>query len=207
MITIVDYGIGNLGSIENMLQKIGQQSTITSDPQILADAEKIILPGVGAFDTGMNHLRDSGLIEILNKKALIDRVPVLGICLGAQMMTQSSEEGVSKGLGWFNAHTLKFDFSEIPGKWPLPNIGWRDVIDAGKSNLLSGFEEIPRFYFVHTYYMKPDENSSSIVSMKTQYGYEYVCGLSKDNLHCVQFHPEKSHKFGMHLLRNFAEIN
>lgn len=206
MIAIVDYGLGNLGSIANMLRKIGAKPSITSDPIVLQDAEKIILPGVGAFDTGMHHLIQSGLLDILNRKALIERVPVLGICLGAQMMTESSEEGTSKGLGWFKARTLKFDFSKIPGKWPLPNIGWRDVVDVGHSRLLAGFDEVPRFYFVHAYYMKPDTDFDEIVSMKSSYGIEYVCGLSNDNLHCVQFHPEKSHKFGMQLLRNFTEM-
>ena len=204
MIVIVDYGLGNLGSIKNMLRKIGYSSIVSSNPDEISKASKLIFPGVGAFDTGMKHLTDSGLIDILGYKALIEKIPVLGICLGAQLMTRSSEEGCLPGLGWFEAETLKFQFEGIAGKWPLPNIGWREVFDANVSPLLSGFTSIPRFYFVHSYFLKPIDRN--IVSMNVRYGFEYVCGLSKGNLHCVQFHPEKSHKFGMRLLRNFAEF-
>ena len=206
MITIIDYGLGNLGSIKNMLRKIGQKGIITSDRQVIADAERILLPGVGAFDTGMRHLQDSGLVEVLNHKALIEKVPVLGICLGAQMMTHSSQEGELPGLGWLQAETVKFDFSGIPGKWPLPNIGWHEIENVSNSPLLSGFDSVPRFYFVHSYYMRVLESDSKIISMRTRYGLDYVCGLHHENLHCVQFHPEKSHKFGMQLFRNFAEV-
>ena len=116
MIVIVDYGIGNLGSIRNMLRKVGAPATITSDPEVIKSGEKLILPGVGAFDTGVRHLRESGLVDLLHQRALEDRVPVLGICLGAQLMTRSSEEGVEQGLGWFEADTRRMDFDGIPGK-------------------------------------------------------------------------------------------
>lgn len=204
MIVIVDYGLGNLGSIKNMLRKIGYSSVISSDPDEISRAGKLILPGVGAFDTGMQNLADSGLHDILGHKALVEKIPVLGICLGAQLMTRSSEEGILSGLGWFEAQTLKFRFDGIAGKWPLPNIGWREVHGVNGAPLLSGSTNTPRFYFVHSYFLKPVD--PAIVSMNTGYGFEYVCGLSKGNLHCVQFHPEKSHKFGMQLLHNFAEF-
>jgi imidazole glycerol-phosphate synthase subunit HisH len=204
MIAILDYGIGNLGSIKNMLKKIGAESVIANDVATVAAAEKLILPGVGAFDTGMDQLNRSGLREILTVKAMEDRVPVLGICLGAQMMTRSSEEGSQPGLGWFDAETRKFRFDRIEGKWPLPNIGWRDVTGSPECSLLRGFESEPRFYFVHSYLMSA--NDPAIVSMRTTYGQSYACGLHLENLHCVQFHPEKSHKFGMKMLRNFAEM-
>lgn len=204
MIVIVDYGIGNLGSIRNMLRKVGASATISSDANAIKEADKLILPGVGAFDTGVRHLRESGLVDLLHERALEDRVPVLGICLGAQLMTRSSDEGVEPGLGWFEADTRKMAFDGIPGKWPLPNIGWRDVGFREGYPLMRGYETTPRFYFVHSYYMKPDQ--PELISVTSRYGFDFACGLSRDNLHCVQFHPEKSHKFGMRLLRNFAEL-
>jgi len=204
MIVIVDYGIGNLGSIKNMLRKIGAPSKISSDPAEIQAATKLILPGVGAFDTGMRQLRESGLIDLLNRRALEARVPILGICLGAQLMTRSSDEGVEAGLGWFDADTLRMEFNAIPGKWPLPNIGWREVHGREDYPLMQGYESTPRFYFVHSYYMKPDE--PDLASVTSEYGFEFACGLSRENLHCVQFHPEKSHSFGMRLLKNFAEL-
>jgi imidazole glycerol-phosphate synthase subunit HisH len=204
MIAIVDYGVGNLGSIKNMLRKIGYESEITADANVIRSASKLILPGVGAFDTGMRHLEDSGLRSVLDERAMIARVPVLGICLGAQLMTRGSEEGALPGLGWFDADTLRFDFSEIEGKWPLPNVGWREVKAEKNSPLLAGYDGIPRFYFVHSYYMKASD--PEIVAMTTDYGIKYDCGLHLGNLHCVQFHPEKSHRFGMALLKNFAGL-
>lgn len=203
MIVIVDYGLGNLGSISNMLRKIGFPSLISADHETVRSASKIILPGVGAFDSGMSHLREAGLVDVLHKRALEDQIPVLGICLGAQLMTRRSDEGVEPGLGWFPAQTLRMKFEDIPGRWPLPNIGWREVSGMG-SVLLEGLEDEARFYFVHSYYLKADD--PGIVSMATSYGFKYACGLSMGNLHCVQFHPEKSHRFGMRFLENFARL-
>lgn len=204
MIVIVDYGVGNLGSIKNMLRKIGAAATISSDPAVIDAASKLILPGVGAFDTGMRQLRASGLVELLNRRALNDRVPVLGICLGAQLMTRSSDEGNEPGLGWFDAETRRMDFSDLAGKWPLPNMGWRDVEGRDGYPLMQGYESPPRFYFVHSYFMAA--NDPELTSITSSYGFEFACGLSRDNLHCAQFHPEKSHSFGMRFLRNFAEL-
>lgn len=204
MIVIIDYGIGNLGSIKNMLRKIGKEAKISSDAEDIKSADKLILPGIGAFDAGMSHLRDSGHMDLLNTRVLDDKAPVLGICLGAQMMTRGSDEGKEPGLGWFEADTLRMTFDGIPGKWPLPNIGWRDVAAPNPYPLLDGYDETPRFYFVHSYYMKAD--APDIVSLTSEYGFEFACGLSRGNIHCAQFHPEKSHKFGMRFLRNFAEL-
>jgi glutamine amidotransferase len=201
MITIIDYGIGNLGSIHNMLKKVGFDSVVSRNPETVKQASALILPGVGAFDTGMQHLRASGLLDPLNDLVMGKGVPVLGICLGAQLMTLSSDEGSEPGLGWFQAHTRRMDFSGIDGRWPLPNIGWRDVHPQNGCQFLDDFEETPRFYFVHSYYLKPD--NASEVSMTARYGFDFACGLSRDNIHCVQFHPEKSHKFGMNFFRRF----
>ena len=204
MIAILNYGVGNLGSIVNMLRKLGEDSYIASTPSELARSRKIILPGVGAFDTGMQKLESSGMLTVLNKKALIEKVPILGICLGAQLMTRSSEEGELGGLAWFEADTVKFNFSNLNKKLPLPSIGWRETHDSKRTTLLNGMSEMPRFYYVHSYYLKPD--SSDIISMTAEYGEPFAAGLSCGNLHCVQFHPEKSHKFGMQFFRNFIAM-
>lgn len=204
MITIVDYGLGNLGSVQNMLTKLGEKSVITSDSNVISNASKLILPGVGSFDTGINKIRELGLEGVLNQMALNKKIPVLGICLGAQLMTNSSEEGVEKGLGWFDAETKKFNHSEQMEKWPLPNIGWRDIKNNKDYFLLDGIQRQPRFYFVHSYVLTP--NDDSIISLSSDYGYNFACGLHKDNLHCVQFHPEKSHSFGFKFMNNFINI-
>lgn len=203
MITVIDYGLGNLGSIRNMLRKIGLPSVIATTPEAVAQATRIILPGVGSFDTGIRNLRESGMIDVLKAKALEERLPVLGICLGAQLMTRSSEEGSEPGLAWFAAEARRMVFDEIPGKWPLPNIGWRDVSPVNGFRMLEGLGQDARFYFVHSYYLVADD--PGLVSMTTCYGFEYACGLHDKNLYSAQFHPEKSHKFGMQFLRNFVE--
>ena len=201
MVTIVDYGLGDLGSIKNMINKVGGHATVASGSGDILNAEMLILPGVGAFDSGMLHLKSSGLLEVLNERVLEDKIPVLGICLGAQLMTSCSDEGVEKGLGWFDATTTKMDFTDLAGRWPLPNIGWRNVVPQRGYSMLEGIEGLPRFYFVHSYCMRA--NRSDIVSLTTSYGFEFACGLRRDNIHCVQFHPEKSHIFGMQFFRNF----
>lgn len=205
MITIVDYGLGNLGSVKNMLSKLGVDARVSNEPSEILDATKLILPGVGSFDTGMQKIRELSLTQPLHEVALQKRIPVLGICLGAQLMTKRSEEGVEPGLGWFNAETVKFNHSDIAGRWPLPNIGWRDVEDHNNSPLLLSDSKVPpRFYFVHSYVMTTEDET--LVSMTTSYGYRFVCGMQKGNLYCVQFHPEKSHSFGFNLLKNFSRL-
>ncbi|KZX92651.1 hypothetical protein A3718_11535 [Erythrobacter sp. HI0019] len=203
MPVIIDYGVGNIGSIKNMIRKVGGKASIGTTVDDIARAEMLILPGVGAFDAGMKHLHASGLLDVLNQRVLVDKIPVLGICLGAQLMTKSSEEGVEQGLGWFDAQTLRMNFTEIPGKWPLPNVGWRNVKAENGYTMLDGMDETPRFYFVHSFHLAP--NDPEIVSMTTEYGYKFACGLRSNNIHCAQFHPEKSHAFGMQFFRNFLK--
>lgn len=201
MITIVDYNMGNLGSISNMLKKIGVASRITADPGDIAQAEKLILPGVGAFDAGMDNLARSGLIPLLNQRVLQDRVPTLGICLGMQLMTRQSEEGQRQGLGWIDAEALRFRPND-PGL-KVPHMGWNRVDCQRDAPLVSDLPDMPRFYFVHSYFVRCAHAED--VLLNTTFGGPFHSAFQRGNVMGVQFHPEKSHKFGMALLRNFAE--
>lgn len=204
MITIVDYGAGNIKSIRNMLKKIGVTSTISSEKAAIAAAEKLIIPGVGHFDYGMNQLKESGLIEILNQRALEDKVPVLGICLGAQLLGKRSEEARAEGLGWIDMEVKKFNQDILPENYKVPHMGWNEVEVQKKSLILEATEELERFYFVHTYHMVAT-NAEDILA-KASYGYAFDAAVEKENIYGVQFHPEKSHKYGMKLLSNFSKI-
>ena len=197
---IVDYGQGNLGSIQNMLARLGYQSHISSDPAEVAASQRLILPGIGAFDTAMVELDIRGLREPLVQRAIDAKVPTLGICLGAQLMTKGSEEGSLPGLGWFDAETVAFKFT-AEERLPVPNIGWRDVRAAHGSTLISGLDEA-RYYFVHSYYMRTSADNPD-TALYSDYGHSFVCGFQRDNLYSAQFHPEKSHKFGFHFLKAF----
>ncbi|WP_431064160.1 imidazole glycerol phosphate synthase subunit HisH [Methylotuvimicrobium sp.] len=201
MITLIDYGMGNLGSIQNMLRYIGVASKTTSNLDEIKHADKIILPGVGAFDKAMEHINSSGLREVLEQKACVDKIPVLGICLGMQLLTRGSEEGVLPGLGWIAADTRRFP--NLP-TLKVPHMGWNLVYPGTATRLTRDFEEETRFYFVHSYYVTVDNPNNSI--LKTQYGIEYDSAIQNENIYGVQFHPEKSHRFGMRLLKNFAEL-
>lgn len=199
-IAIVDYGMGNIGSIKNMLKKIGVDSKITADIFEIRNAYKIILPGVGSFDRAMENLKSLKLIEVLNKKALIDKVPVLGICLGMQLLAKDSEEGKLSGLGWINANVLKFKSSTLK----VPHMGWNTAEIIKEHKLFEKMYPEPRFYFVHSYYFKCDDSKDRLTN--TEYGIDFTSAVCNDNIMGVQFHPEKSHKFGMRLLENFAKI-
>lgn len=204
MITIIDYGAGNIKSIQNMLKKIGVQSKLTNSAEEVLRAEKLILPGVGHFDYGIRQLRNSGLIECLEQKVLIEKVPLLGICLGAQMLGGKSEEGSERGLGWIDMDIVHFDVERIDKTYKVPNMGWNYISPAKDSSLLEGLDDHARFYFVHSYHMNPKRADD--VLAYTKYGYEFASAVSSDNIFGVQFHPEKSHKFGMQFLKNFASI-
>ena len=201
MITIIDYGLGNLVSVKNMLKKVGAESVITDNISEIEKAQKMILPGVGAFDNGMNLIKQKGILEVLNKKALQDKIPVLGICLGMQLLTKCSEEGVEKGLGWVDAQTIKFEFADRALK--IPHMGW-SYIDVKKENKLIKQNEKHRFYFVHSYYVKCNHQSDIIATCN--YGTEFTCMFNHENIYGAQFHPEKSLKFGMELLNNFNKL-
>jgi imidazole glycerol-phosphate synthase subunit HisH len=203
MVTIIDYGLGNLGSIKNMMSKIGTPSQITNDLELIKNATKLILPGVGAFDNGMENLQAMNVIALLNHKILVEKTPILGICLGMQLFTKSSEEGQLPGLGWIDAETLKFDTSKTERKFTIPHMGWEFVKQEKNSKLLTEMYEESKYYFVHSYYVK--SNVETDVLLTTDYINQYVSGFEKENILGVQFHPEKSHKFGMKLFKNFVE--
>jgi imidazole glycerol-phosphate synthase subunit HisH len=200
---IVNYGVGNVGSIKNMLQKGGHDATISGDVEIIAAAKKIILPGVGAFDHAMERLHSLGMVPVLNRKALKEKVPILGICLGMQLLTRSSEEGKSEGFGWIDATTRKFNFSERADRLRVPHMGWNTVKANGHKVLIeSGMEE--RFYFVHSYHVVCADAAD--VAGITDYGYAFTSAVQRDNIFGVQFHPEKSLRYGMALLGRFAQV-
>ena len=201
MIAIINYGLGNLGSIANMLKVIGEKSVITADPEKIKSADKIILPGVGAFDAGMGKLNETGLVDLIKEEARKGK-PILGICLGMQLLGNGSEEGQLPGLGLIDFECKRFN---IPAEMNLkvPHMGW-DIVEFKKDvPLLDGIEGRQRYYFVHTYHAvcaNPED-----VMMTCDYGYEFACAVNSGNVYGVQFHPEKSHDFGMRLLENFVK--
>ena len=188
MVAIINYGLGNLGSIANMLKVIGEKSVITADPEKIKAADKIILPGVGAFDAGMGKLNETGLVDLIKEEARNGK-PILGICLGMQLLGNGSEEGQLPGLGLIDFSCKRLD---IPAEMNL------------KVPLLDGIEGRQRYYFVHTYHAVCANTED--VMMTCDYGYEFACAVNKGNVYGVQFHPEKSHDFGMRLLENFVSI-
>ena len=203
MITIVDYGVGNLGSIVNMLKKVGVKAEASSNPDVLRKAEKLILPGVGAFDAGMKKLNETGLIPVLNELVLEKKVPVIGLCLGMQLMTKRSEEGTEAGLGWIDAETVRFKFGAENAHLKVPHMGWNTLDIRRPHPLVTDLEPESRFYFVHSYHIVCADEADVVAY--TDYGYPLAAIINKGNIMGAQFHPEKSHKFGMQLLKNFAE--
>lgn len=202
MIAIIDYGMGNVGSVFNMLRKLRTKVIITSRPEEIAAADKLILPGVGHFDRGMTNLKASGLIQLLNTQVIIQQKPIMGICLGMQMMTRGSEEGSLSGLGWVAADTRKF----IPvDNLKIPHMGWNHISALpGRKLFDSSTPEPARFYFVHSYYVKTDSDNDA--AAYCHYSHDFVAAFEVNNIMGVQFHPEKSHIFGMSLFRKFVAL-
>lgn len=202
MIAIVDYHAGNIGSIQNMLKKLGHNALITSDPDVISNADKIILPGVGAFDYGMRNLKRLNILPVLEDKRH-KNTPILGICLGAQLMCQSSEEGEEKGLGWIAGKVIRFKSIVADKKYLVPHMGWDNVKPVKDSKLFRNMLDNPRFYFVHSYYISCSDPEDRLI--QNHYGSDFDSAFERQNLLGVQFHPEKSHKFGKQLLKNFIE--
>jgi imidazole glycerol-phosphate synthase subunit HisH len=204
LITIIDYKMGNLGSIKNMFKYLGIESKIESDPDKIINASKILLPGVGSFKKAMANLDKGGFLPILEKKIINEKTPIMGICLGMQLLFETSEEGNCNGLGFIKGDVVRFNFNDENRKFNIPHMGW-NIVKMKKDSLLSqNMYNENKFYFVHSYHAQCKDNED--VLMSTNYGYEFVSGIEKDNIFGFQFHPEKSHKYGKKLFENFINL-
>ncbi len=201
MIVVIDYGMGNLRSVFKCLDRMSIAAVISSDADVIREARKLILPGVGHFARGMQNIRELGLLDLLNHKVLIEKTPILGICLGMQLFTRWSEEGEVEGLGWLDAKTVKFDVSDRY-KFKVPHIGWNSL-SIEKSNILfSDLNDEDMFYFVHSYHVV--SNEAQVILASTEYDYSFHSAVHRENIYGTQFHPEKSHHSGMKILKNFV---
>ncbi|MCX6854126.1 MAG: imidazole glycerol phosphate synthase subunit HisH [Verrucomicrobia bacterium] len=203
MINIVDYGLGNLRSIQNMLQRIGVNAQISGRKEDLKAASKLILPGVGHFAFAMARLHELGLVDVLNEQVQGQKIPVLGICLGAQLLGKHSEEGDCEGLGWVDMKTVAFDRSRLSPELKVPHMGWAETTPC-RPGLMDGLPAKSRFYYVHSYHFVCQ--SPETVTCVANHGYEFASGIQQGNVFGFQFHPEKSHDFGLQLLKNFTEV-
>jgi glutamine amidotransferase len=208
MISVIDVGLGNIGSLLNMLDYLGIPSRAANNPESILTATRLILPGVGAFDHGMARLHASGFIPLLEQRVLKENTPLLGICLGMQLLGRSSEEGASPGLGWVPARSVRFAFADNPARLRTPHMGWNEVRPATPGNLLDlGVDDLgqgPRFYFVHSYHVVCDDPAE--VAATTSHGLRFTSAIQRGRIYGVQFHPEKSHRWGKLLLTRFASL-
>ena len=203
MIVIVDHGMGNLGSVHNMLRKLGADGVRSADREVIAKADKLILAGIGAFDGAAGRLADLGLVDLLNDLVLDRKVPTLGVCLGMQLMARTSEEGAQAGLGWLDAEVRRFAFE--PGvRLPVPHMGWSELSLTRPSPLLATDGEPLRFYFSHAYHLVCHDQGD--VAATAKYGYPFAAAVHRGNILGTQFHPEKSHVFGMDVYRRFMAL-
>lgn len=202
MIVIVDYGLGNVRSIYAKIDQMGEKAKISNEKSDIEAADAIILPGVGAFDTGMQKLKALDLIDLLHKKIILEKTPVLGICLGMQLFTKKSEEGTQGGLSYINAETIRFYITDdVP--LHIPHMGWNTIQKKREVPVLSGIGNNTRFYFVHSYHVICHIPQDIVAT--TCYGRDFPSIIQKDNILGVQFHPEKSHNQGIMLLKNFVK--
>ncbi|HBT93252.1 MAG TPA: imidazole glycerol phosphate synthase subunit HisH [Chitinophagaceae bacterium] len=204
MITIINYGVGNIFAFQNVFKRLNIQTKIALNKDDLIGADKIILPGVGSFDYAMTQLNKSGMRESLDFLVLEQKIPVIGICVGMQMMGKRSDEGKMLGLGWIDAEVLKFDENLIHHRTKLPHMGWNDVTPIKSNSLFSGLEEDSIFYFLHSYYFHCN-NITDIIA-RSNYGIEFTSAVNSQNIYGIQFHPEKSHNYGEKLLFNFSNL-
>jgi glutamine amidotransferase len=202
-LVIVDYGVGNLGSIPNMLGRLGSSAEITSDVARILAADRLILPGVGAFDAGMASIEARGLLEPMRQRVLDDGIATLGLCLGMELLFESSEEGVRAGLGWIPGHVVRFRF-DVDQRRPIPHMGWNTIDPTRDSPLLKELDASSRFYFAHSFHADGVDDADVVAT--TEYGRPFASIVSKGNVHGAQFHPEKSHRFGLQFLANFLAV-
>jgi glutamine amidotransferase len=204
MIHIVDYGLGNIQALMTVFKRLGVESTLAHSAEDLRGAKKLILPGVGAFDQAIELLNASGMRSSLEDLVNSDGVPVLGICVGMQMLANGSDEGIRKGLSWIDGRVCSFASNPPSADLPTPHMGWNDVVATSGSPLFKGLENGARFYFLHSYFFECRNTEHS--SARTEYGFQFDCAVQKGNIFGVQFHPEKSHHWGAALLKNFADL-
>tara|TARA_B110000902_G_C14224829_1_gene556597 strand:+ start:290 stop:904 length:615 start_codon:yes stop_codon:yes gene_type:complete len=204
MVTIIDYGVGNVFAFQNVFKRLNIPSKIAKSVNDLVDPSKLILPGVGHFDYAMSQLNKSGMRDRLDELVLLDKIPVIGICVGMQMMAHKSDEGILDGLCWIDACVKKFDEATINHHTKLPHMGWNDVKPNQNHPLFKGLEQEAIFYFLHSFYFKCSNQENSI--SKTHYGINFSSSVQHDNIYGIQFHPEKSHSYGERLLENFAKL-
>lgn len=203
-VCIIDYGVGNVTSVKNVLNFIGFEPFVSADPKILERSDFLILPGVGSFEDGMNNLKKKGLVEILKKEVLENKKPILGICLGMQLFaTKGHEYGEHEGLDFIKGEVLKIDNSKNGLR--LPQIGWNDVNLSKKCKLAKNFEKDPIFYFVHSYYFKPEDDE--VIAGTCDYGEKITAMIESQNIYGTQFHPEKSHTDGIRIIKNFLNLD
>ncbi len=204
MIGIINYGLGNINAFVNIYNRLHIPIKQLYKLEDFEDVDRLILPGVGAFDHAMEAFNKSGMRKMVEKKVLVDKIPIIGICVGMQMMAEFSDEGILPGLGWISGRVRKFDKSRISYTTKLPHMGWNDVNFKSTEKIFGGFDEKSKFYFLHSFYFDNFNESDEIAN--SEYGYKFTCAINSNNIYGVQFHPEKSHGYGVKLLENFAKI-
>lgn len=204
MIAIIDYGVGNIKAFENIYKQLNIPFKIAKNSHDLDEATKLILPGVGAFDHAMMSLQHSGMRDKLDELVLEKKLSVLGICVGLQMLANSSEEGVLPGLGWIDGKVKKFDIDKLTASMPLPHMGWNNINIVSNNRLLKDLDKESRYYFLHSYYIECKNNEDVIAY--SEYGEEFASIINHENIYGIQPHPEKSHNNGITLLKNFGEL-
>lgn len=204
MIAVIDYGLGNIMAFKNAFNRLNAPVIVAKSADDLVSATRLVLPGVGSFDHAMKQFNASGMRETVEKLVLQQSVPILGVCVGMQMLAKSSDEGKLPGLGWIDARVRKFDPSQMSSAAPLPHMGWNDVLPRSTDGLFKGLDSGAHFYFLHSYYFECSDPEDILAT--TDYGMHFSCAVKRGNIHGVQFHPEKSHHFGSQLLQNLAEL-